>query len=531
MATLLALCCCLSVVSGQWLEKTIGFADSFGSTRPAAIYYVPNTDFVYAAGEDGIIVIDAATNVRMARMDLKSPLFMAYDSHDNRVYMGSGDDSLTVIDPVTNHVMSRVRVGSYPYKVCYNPTANKVYCLTGSNLDTLAVVDCNTNSVRARIWVGWNEYPFSSICCNPAGNKVYVSSFETGTIAVIDGPGDSLLKSLTVGDYPVAPTYSSISNKLYCAVFESTKVAIFDAGPDTLLGLINLTTWPIALGYNPVSNKVYIGDCDGYIHIIDSHTDAVLASLGPASGEPRSFLFDSVDNRVFCFPDYYTSILVMSGSGDTIVGSVALIGDADDPDPACFDPQHDRVYIRGRTSADVTVVDPASCEPVEAVPMDPAPTLGCYAEPMDKLYCSDEESGLITVINCSTDSLERRIFTPAWGLGQPVYTSGSNKLFCSASLSDGRALLVVNCARDSFEAALPMNVDGAAAIVYNPAMDRLYWARAWIDSTIAVVDCERDSLVTDVQVGGYPTALACSPDSNRIYCARYSGDSTYISAI
>jgi YVTN family beta-propeller protein len=447
--------------------------------------------------------------------------------------MGSSEsDSLSVIDPVAHFVVSKLSVGRYPYRVCYNPTANKVYCLTGSDLDTVSVVDCSSDSVLARIWVGWNEYPFSQICCNPVGNKVYVSSFETGSVAVIDGVSDSLLKSLEVGDYPAGLVYSPVSNKLYCSVFEDDEVAVFDAGPDTLLKTIEVGWGPIALGYNPISNKVYCGNSDDRnVAIIDCHADTVLASLGRASGEPRSFLFDSVDNRVFCFSDYYDSIMVISGSGDTILGSVELIGDADDPDPACYEPQENRIYIRGRTSADVTVVDAASCEPVAAIQMNPNPRLVCYAELQDKLYCSDDASGLIAVINCSTDSLERRIFTPAWDLGSPVYSSGSNKLYYSAYLSNSDALLVVNCAHDSFEAALPMNFDAAPAIVYNPAMDRIYWAGNLGESTVVVVDCAGDSVVGEVPVGQYPCALACNPDSNRVYCASYRADSLFISAI
>ncbi|GEM_PF-245064 len=530
LAVLLAVCCCLSAVSGQWLEKTIGLSDSFGDIWPAAVYYIPGSNCVYVAGDDGVIVVDAATHARVARIDLNEPMFMAFDSHDNKVYLGERD-SLAVINPVTHSVVSRTWVGGRPYRVCYNPAANKVYCLVGSRLGVLTVVDCKTDSVLASIWVGSNEYPFSGICCNPTGNKVYVSSFEEGEVVVIDGVGDSLITTVYLGDYPVAPTYSPVSNKVYCAVFEDAEVAVIDAGPDTLLKLIELDESPLALGYNPVSNKVYCGDSDGYIHVIDCNTDTILASLGPASGEPMFFLFDSVDNRVFCFADYYNSILAICGAGDTAVGSVGLRGDAEDPDPACYEPQQNHLYIRGRSSSDVAVVDAASCEHVTALPMSFAPFLGCYVEPQDKLYCSDDRSGLVAVVDCSMDSMEQRIFTPASRLRTPVYSPGSNKLYYSAWLNNGDALLVVDCSRDSLVAALPVNFDAEPAIVYNPAMDRIYCAGNLGESTVVVIDCASDSIVAEVPVGQYPCALACNPDSNRVYCVSYRADSMFISAI
>ncbi len=530
MTVFVVLAVLLSTASAQWLEKTIVLSDSFGDMWPNAVYYVPGSNCVYVAGDDGVIVVDAATHARVARMDMDHPMFMAIDSHDNKIYMGE-EDSMAVIDPVIHSVISRIWVGGSPYQLCYNPAANKVYCLAGSLLDTLTVVDCSTDSVLASIWVGRNRYWFSGICCNPAGNKVYVSEYEEGELAVIDGAGDSLLRTVYLGDYPVAPTYSPVSNKVYCADYEDEEVAVIDAGPDTLLKFIELDKSPVVLGYNPVSNKVYCGDVGGYIHVIDCNTDSISVSLGPISNDPAFFLFDSVDNRVFCFTEYYNSITVISGSGDTIFGSVEFVGDVYDPDPACYNPQQNRLYIRGRMSADVAVVDAAGCELVSALPMSFAPLLECYIEPHDKLYCSDDRSGLIGVVNCSTDSLERRILTPASHLRAPVYSSGSDKLYYGAWQGNDCALLVVDCARDSFAAMLPLYFDAAPTIVYNPAVDRIYWAGNLGESTVVAIDCVGDSVVAEVPVGRNPCALACNPDSNRVYCASYRGDSMFVSAI
>jgi len=528
---LLAIGCCLSAVNAQWLEKTIALSDSFGDIWPVAVYYVPSSNCVYAAGEDDDVgVIDAATNVRVARIGLDEPMFMAFDSQDNKVYMTSRD-SLAVIDPVTNQVLRQLDVGQNPTRLCYNPTANKVYCIAGERRDSAVVLDCSTDSVLARIWVGRTDYDFASVCCNPVGNKVYVSSYEEGDVKVIDGAGDALITTIFVGDEPVVLTYSPVSNKLYCALFDGDEVAVIDAGPDTVLKFIELDESPLALGYNPVSDKVYCGDCDGYVHVVDCTADTILASLDLATGDPMFFVFDSVDNQVFCFPDYGQFVPVISGTSDTIVGSVGISVDVYYPDPACYDPQRNRLYIRGRSSSDVIAVDATSREVVAAVPMSVAPLDGTYIESLDKLYCSDEESGLIAVINCATDSLERRILTPAHELGTPVYSSVSNKLYYTAYLNNGSGLVVVDCAGDSFEAALPVQTDMTATMVYNPAMDRIYWYGMFEDTTILVVDCAGDSIVARVQVGGYPTALACNPDSNRVYCAANHGDSAFISAI
>ncbi len=531
-SSILAVCCCLSAASGQWLEKTIALSDSFGDIWPTSVYFVPGGNCVYVADyEDGdLVVVDAATNARKARIELDEPVFMAYDSHDNKVYM-AGRDSVAVIDPVSHKILHQLDVGQYPIQLCYNPAANKLYCVAGERRDSVTVVDCSTDAVIARIWFGRTDYDFARPCCNPAGNKVYVSSSRDSTVAVIDGAGDSLIKKISVGAYPIAPIFSPASNKVYCGLFEGTEVAVIDAGPDTLLGPIDLEQHPLALGYNPVSNKLYCGDAAGYIHVIDCGADTVLASLDLDTGDPVFFVFDSVDNQVFCFPDYDQCVPVISGTSDTIIGSVRISVDVYYPDPACYDPQRNRLYIRNRSTSDLAVVDAPSFEVVAAVPMNVAPLDGYYVDSQDKLYCSDEQSGLITVINCTTDSLERRILTPGSDLSSPVYSSVSNKLYYDAYTSSGSVILAVDCTHDTFAAVLPVESDQRVTMVYNRAMDRIYWIGNMADTTVLVVDCAGDSVFGRVPVGGYPTALACNPDSNRIYCTAYHGDSTFISAI
>jgi YVTN family beta-propeller protein len=530
-----AVCCLLyAVCPAQWFEKSIALPDSLGGLEyPWAAYYIPSSNCVYVTGVGGLMVVDAATNERVARLDLDYPMFLAFDSRDNKVYVSSyyEDESLTVIDPASHRVVSRVRVGWYAGPVCYNPTANKVYCLVDD--ESLAVVDCATDSVLARVGVGYPDEEYCTMLCSPAGNKVYVTSYDMDGVAVVDGDGDSLLKFLSVGDHPYGLAYSPVSNKLYCSVHDSDVVAVFDAGSDTLLGRVSVGEDPGKLGYNPLSNKVYCGDeHTGTVDIIDCSADTVLASVGPVDDDyVAEFVFDSLDNRVFCIPYYYEQILAISGDRDSIVGQVEIENANEYPDPACYDPQQNRLYLVGEETSDLVVVDPASCAVIGSVQMSSDPYVVCYAASQGKLYCLDYESGAIAVIDCSTNRLLRTISTSATGLRLPVYSSGSNKLYCAARRGSDYVLVAIDCVRDSVVATLQMNVS-TYALAYNPTNDRVYYANYDdVASTVAVVDCRRDSIVAEVLVGSYLGGLACNPDSNRLYCASFLDDSLFISAI
>ena len=141
LVMLLAICCCLSAVDAQWLEKTIALSDSFGSIWPRAVYCVPGRNWVYVADEEerGVIVVDAATNARVARIEVRSFSLLAYDSRDDKVYFGCYDSAVAV-NPSTHQVISRIEVGSGPSALSYNSVVNKLYCRTGGDNDSVTVV-------------------------------------------------------------------------------------------------------------------------------------------------------------------------------------------------------------------------------------------------------------------------------------------------------------------------------------------------------------------------------------------------------
>ena len=93
-----AICCCLSAVSGQWLETTIYLPDSFGGlTQPQCLVYDSLNNFVYVGGAECVMAIDGATNRRVARIPTGLGTRALCVSPENKVYCAS-NDSVTVID-------------------------------------------------------------------------------------------------------------------------------------------------------------------------------------------------------------------------------------------------------------------------------------------------------------------------------------------------------------------------------------------------------------------------------------------------
>ncbi|MBM3314913.1 YncE family protein, partial [candidate division WOR-3 bacterium] len=392
-AILPAVCCIcflLRTAGAQWLETTIWLPDSLGGIEhPWAVYYVPPSNCVYVCGEEGVLVVDCATIARVARFDLSEPSLLAFDSRDNKVYLhyyGQGE-SLAVIDPVAHRVVSRVRAGRYIEALCYNPVANKLYCLGGSNTDTITVVDCEGDSVLSRVYVGECRGETGQLCCNTLGNKVYCAAYYADSVAVIDGAGDSLLTFVPLGESPRRVVYCPAGNKVYCSVHNSDQVAVIDAGPDTVLRRIQVSEGPATLGYNPVSNKAYVAPwhSDG-VDIIDCSADTLLRWVGPGGEDYMvAFVLDSADNRVFCLNGYYEYIPAICGWGDTLVGQVELEGGHESPDAVCYSPVENCLYIIGEEITDLVVADAATCRVVGRVQLMCEPYLPCYTSARDKL--------------------------------------------------------------------------------------------------------------------------------------------------
>jgi len=245
------------------------------------------------------------------------------------------------------------------------------------------------------------------------------------------------------------------------------------------------------------------------------------------------FILDSVDNRVFCLPYEYEFIPAICGEGDTVVGQIELEGYSDFPFPACYSPRQNCLFVVSEELSEVTVVDAATCRVIGRVPLWQEPYWLCSCPQHDKIYCLDHESSLIGVIDCAANHVLHNVMAPATDLSMPVYSSGSDRLFCVGDQGSDDVLVSVDCATDSVVAMLQMNYE-PAALAYNPTGDKVYWADySGYPPVVSVVDCRTNSIVASVVLPDSHRLLGitCNPDSNRLYAASARSGTLWISAI
>ena len=97
---LLAVCCCLSAVSGQWLERIVYLPDSLCAVPgPQHIVYNRANQTVYVAGDGlGVVAIAGSTGRKEAVIDVGARArAMCCDPVPNRVYVATWN-MVVVID-------------------------------------------------------------------------------------------------------------------------------------------------------------------------------------------------------------------------------------------------------------------------------------------------------------------------------------------------------------------------------------------------------------------------------------------------
>ena len=184
VVVLLAILCCLSAVSGQWLETSVRLPDSLGGiTNPQTLVWDSLDSKLFVGGDSGVLVVDGATNARVARVPTGSTVdAICYNAQNNKVYCANYNSAnVTVIDGASNSVLATVADGGSPTVLYYNPINYKVYC-ANQDSGNVMVINGATNQVLRTIGVGAYPYDFT---WNPVQNRVYVANSGSSFISVL----------------------------------------------------------------------------------------------------------------------------------------------------------------------------------------------------------------------------------------------------------------------------------------------------------------------------------------------------------
>jgi len=159
-------------------------------------------------------------------------------------------DTIAVIDTATRHVTQRLRSGLYPYGVVADAHGNIFVSAWGE--DSVDVYRRGTSGYRHAARVAPGRHPSAMVV---RGERLYVASATTDTIAVVSTQSKTIVKTLTdaapssprEGSSPNALALSADGKRLFVAEGGNNAVAVFETASGKLLGRVPAEFYPSAL--------------------------------------------------------------------------------------------------------------------------------------------------------------------------------------------------------------------------------------------------------------------------------------------
>jgi YVTN family beta-propeller protein len=277
------------------------------------------------------------------------------------------DNLVAVIDTATNRVVNTIRVGSGPSGVA--ATATRVY-VTNSNAGTVSVIDRATSTVVATVSVGAQP---NAIAVNPPGTRAFVANNGSNNVSVIDTGSNSVIATLAVGALPIGVAIDPSSSIVYVTCAGAAAVYRFDGNTNAFLGSTG-----IALGIGGVlatSARVYVGS--GLAPTL--HSSAGGGTFAPIALGGVRVTFgigaDPTTGRVYVARPA-SALNTTGGNGGVTaidgisVGSTTMVGAA--PRGVSIT-STGRVYVANQASHDVSVLDSATGNLIDTIPVGLSP--------------------------------------------------------------------------------------------------------------------------------------------------------------
>lgn len=558
---LAALC---SFCPGQWLEREVVLPDSLsGLSRPGGFLYSPvsNTILVSGDGSGCVIVLDAATAVRVARISLPgNATAMCLAEAQGKAYAAMpGAGAVAVIDVIANQVVATVPVSgvvdvafnpamnrvycSYEYPggvkaidcaadtlvadigllspvrdLCYNPVGNKLYCM--ANRDEVAVINCDSDSVMRSIYSGLGPY---DMVLNPANNHLYITEADDEDVTVIDAGTDTVIRWMPSGDEPAAACLASRHNKLYVADEGTNNLYVYNCNTDSFLRWFSIGGRSTDVVYDSIDDLVWAAVPDfNRLVAVDASADTIVFRV-PVGAEPETLGYCPVSGRVF------------SGNAS---GSVSVVdagaGQAETTYALWFPPgalaacdPHNRVYVAGGEGGRfLAALDAFGLEVEDRLRVGGETDILFYNSPTDRLYCANNDwsDPNVYVVRCADESVVP--VSAGVRVTDFCYNPDANKVYCSSGDDLDRIIAVLDAGADSLLGRIAVNRP-VWVLAFSPVRNRLYAALSGCD-TLLVIDGGADTVVGRVRVAGEPTSLEYVPGRDWVCAASWYSDSVTV---
>ena len=306
-----------------------------------------------------LFVVDGESNQVLKSMKTGSnPQNLIWSPASNKAYfINSGVGTVSILDCLSDSIIGNVVPGGRPRALCCSDDG-KVYVAVDSGV---AVIDGAGDTMRAVVSVPTSYYYASTLCYDRADKKMYFgtgSGGDTAVVRAIDTQDDSVTASITVSApyaQELALRWNPNHDKLYVCSPYSGSVAVIDCVGDTILKSIWVTTNLVSLYNDSVCDKVQcVDNWYGYLRIINAATDTFYKSV--SVGYVTALLDNGKRgpaNRLYCASDDGTVAVIAGYKTDSILRRITV---GEYPVALAWNPTYSRMYVSNSGSSSISVI-------------------------------------------------------------------------------------------------------------------------------------------------------------------------------
>lgn len=276
-----------------------------GGFDHAAVHGSRRLLYIAHTANDAIDVVDLK-NDRYARAvsNLKGVAGALVDEGKDLVFTSNrGEDTVSVFTPDRESEAFKVRVGSKPNGLAYDPARDLLLAANvGVSSDgsyTVSIVDVGKRSLLAEIPVpGRTRW----VVFDPRQSVFFVNIADPAQIAVIESttPGQNARTITIPARGPHGLDLDADRNRLYCACDEGIVVSL-DCRSGDVVGTLPITGSPDVVFLNRHLGRLYVAIGDpGVIDVIDVEAWRIVETIVTEPGA-HTIAFDDETSRVYAF--------------------------------------------------------------------------------------------------------------------------------------------------------------------------------------------------------------------------------------
>ena len=193
--------------------------------------------YVSISASPWIEVVDCSADTISGHITLPSSLGpVCLSTQQNRLFCADPDSLVLVVDCAADtFVPPPIRIGLWPLLGCYSPAQDKAYFGTYAGQD-VSIIDCATDSLRATI--GFPSIPWG-MCADSVSGNVYCTSRQSNQVLILDGAGDSVLATVTVGELPGTAYWGAGRHRAYVANENGHSISVLRDSPGAVAESMN----------------------------------------------------------------------------------------------------------------------------------------------------------------------------------------------------------------------------------------------------------------------------------------------------